>query len=153
MTEFRGRKTKLNKRLVKTIASKVEKGSTYRAAALSSGVSESAFYDWISRGKKDKTGIYQEFLESLNAASASVENRIAQRLVDISTGEGASLDGKIALEYLRRRRPGEWNIPIQQQMTGSDGGALKFEVNLGETTVDLGKINQPGDQDAPGDQD
>tara|TARA_X000000368_G_scaffold224505_1_gene177210 strand:+ start:271 stop:663 length:393 start_codon:yes stop_codon:yes gene_type:complete len=111
----------------------VAKGATYRAAALSAGVSESAFYDWLSRGRKESSGIYQEFLESLNAASASVEARISERLVDISLGDGAQLDGKIALEYLRRRRPEDWNIPVQQQLTGAQGGSLKFIVDLGDS--------------------
>ena len=129
-TEFRGRRSKLTRKIIKSIATKVRKGSNFRAAALSSGVGESTFYSWLERGRQESSGLYREFLESLEASKAQVEVEISESLLDISTIKS---DGRVALEFLRRRNP-EWNIPDRTEVSAS--GQLEFVVDLGQEKAD-----------------
>ena len=114
--EFRGRRSKLTRKIIKSISTKVRKGSNFRAAALSSGVGESTFYTWLARGREETSGLYREFLESLEASSAQVEVEISESLLDISTIKS---DGRVALEFLRRRNPTDWNIPDRTEVSTS----------------------------------
>jgi len=125
-TEHRGRRTKLTRKIIKKICTLVEKGATYRASALACGISERAFYDWLSRGKEDKSGIYNQFLQSLNEASARWETEITTQLTSIIRD---NKDGRVALEMLRRRNPSEWNIPERSEVATS--GDMTFVVDLG----------------------
>ena len=123
-TEFRGRRSKLTRKIIKAISTKVRKGSNFRAAALSSGVGESTFYTWLARGREETSGLYREFVESLEASSAQVEVEISESLLDISTIKS---DGRVALEFLRRRNPTDWNIPDRSEVTAS--GQMEFVVD------------------------
>ena len=124
--EWRGRRTKLTRKIIAHIAKQVRKGATYRAAALASGVSEAAFYNWIARGNKEDSGIYKEFVEALNASSAVVEIEITESIIETIKEKN---DGRVGLEWLRRRRPEEWNIPERSEIAQT--GALSFVVDLG----------------------
>lgn len=130
-TEFRGRRSKLTRKIIKAISTKVRKGSNFRAAALSSGVGESTFYSWLARGREETSGLYREFVESLEASSAQVEVEISESLLDISTIKS---DGRVALEFLRRRNPTDWNIPDRSEVTAS--GQMEFVVDLGQERAD-----------------
>ncbi len=130
-TEFRGRRSKLTRKIIKAISTKVRKGSNFRAAALSSGVGESTFYTWLARGREETSGLYREFVESLEASSAQVEVEISESLLDISTIKS---DGRVALEFLRRRNPTDWNIPDRSEVTAS--GQMEFVVDLGQERAD-----------------
>ena len=129
--EFRGRRSKLTRKIIKSISTKVRKGSNFRAAALSSGVGESTFYSWLARGREETSGLYREFLESLEASSAQVEVEISESLLDISTIKS---DGRVALEFLRRRNPTDWNIPDRTEVSTS--GQMEFVVDLGQGRAD-----------------
>tara|TARA_B100000686_G_C16118988_1_gene631661 strand:+ start:133 stop:561 length:429 start_codon:yes stop_codon:yes gene_type:complete len=124
--EFRGRKGKLTRKMIKSIASKVRKGATFKAAALSSGISNQTLHKWIARGKTETSGIYRELVDTIEANSAQVEIEITESIVDIIREKG---DGRVGLEFLRRRSPGEWNIPERSEVAQT--GALSFVVDLG----------------------
>ena len=130
MTEWRGAKRKLTKPLITKICKSVEKGVTFQTACLKTGISKSSFYKWQALGRKEEKGIYKDFVDALDAAMARAEARVSESVFEVST---VKQDGRVAMEWLRRRNPEEWNIPVQQQLTGAGGGSLQFIVDLGDS--------------------
>ncbi len=125
-TEFRGRRTKLTRKIIRSLSANVRKGATFKAAAASTGIAKQTLYNWIDRGNKETSGIYRELVDSLEANSARVEIEITESIVDIIREKG---DGRVGLEWLRRRNPGDWNIPERSEVAQT--GAVSFVVDLG----------------------
>lgn len=67
-----GRKTTLTKEVIELVCGHIEGGLSNRDAAKLSGISETSFYEWISRGEKDKEKnkktIYAEFADNIKAS-------------------------------------------------------------------------------------
>lgn len=70
-----GRKTKLTPELQARMVEFVAAGNYLSTAAAACGVAESTVHGWIARGRRSKSGIYLEFLESIKKASAEAESK------------------------------------------------------------------------------
>ena len=91
-----GKMVKYNEEIVKEICGHLEEGMPQKDAAILSGVSEATFYRWISEKKS---------FESLVEASLSRYKAKLIKIVNVNSIK----DGKLALEVLARRWPGEFS--------------------------------------------
>lgn len=107
------RPTKITKEIIETIAKEVLHGASYQAAARAGGIHYDTFNEWMKKGREGKSGIYVEFSESLETANAQCEVNMV-RVIQSAAAKG---DWKAALEWLKRRRRGEWgdNMDVTSQ--------------------------------------
>ena len=98
------RPTKLTKDIQKQICDTLKNGATRRDAVLTSGIVYQTFLTWLEKGRKQKYGIYVEFLESVEQAEAEARLKFTKVIMD------AAEDGnwKAAMGYLRVRDPDNW---------------------------------------------
>ena len=89
------------------IVAALRNGADRAAAAEYTGVRYGTFRSWLSRGR-DGQEPFAEFLEDVRAAEAEAAVRMAKVVFDAAYQEK---DVRAALEWLRRRRPEQWNEP------------------------------------------
>jgi len=93
--------SKLNNDLINEICKLIEAGNYARHAALSVGITEQTFYNWINRGERSKSGIYFEFFESIKKSRAkAIVRNVA--IVNKAAQDG---DWKAAMTWLERTEP------------------------------------------------
>ena len=66
-------RSKLTPHLQDTLCGLIADGHTQAAACAACGLGHSAFHNWLSRGRTAKRGIYGEFVEATQKASAQWE--------------------------------------------------------------------------------
>lgn len=72
-----GRPSKaLDAKMVKALTDLLRAGAMIDAACSSVGISRTSFFDWMKRGREDKSGIYNEFADSVKKALADAENSL-----------------------------------------------------------------------------
>lgn len=98
------RPSKLTPETQAVIVDAILHGATYQDAAESAGVWYNTFNEWMKRGADAKSGIYYEFNEAVTRANAEC----AKNMVRVIQSAAAKGDWKAALEWLKRRRRGEW---------------------------------------------
>ena len=64
------RKSKFNEAITSRIVEALRIGATYEIAAEYAGISRSTLYNWMEKGKEQKSGQYRTFLDSIKAAEA-----------------------------------------------------------------------------------
>ncbi len=123
-----GRGKKLTKEKIKEICTHIENGNTNIRACILSNICESIFYEWKSKGEKDKEDgketIYVEFMESQKVAQAKFIDYHLQQIC-ISSGEGNTTDSKWLLE---RKYPNEFGN--KERLDINKTSTKKIEVNL-----------------------
>lgn len=97
----RGRKPKLTEDRFKLIINLISQGNFVDTAVRAAGISDTSYYAWLDRGRKQPNSIYGEFLEAVEVATAKAEVVILKRVMDASK-EGA---WQAAAWYLERTRP------------------------------------------------
>lgn len=115
-----GRPTKWTESVRARIVEACRLGNYRKTAALSAGVSESTFHDWMAAGRRGEPG-FAEFLEAVERAEAESETELAQW-----ARRGAEMDPRIALEFLGRRYPARWG-KTRIEVTGKDEGPLAVQ--------------------------
>lgn len=81
-----GRQSKLTLTVQNDIIKGIRAGLTYEQAAALAGVGESTFYLWKSKGEKQHSGRYVEFLEALKKANVEARAIHLQRIHKASQG-------------------------------------------------------------------
>ncbi len=122
-------KSKLTPELQDKIGRNIRLGMSLKNAALAAGISESTFYDWLSKGEQATRGRYAEFSEYIKESKAIAE----QRHVGIIVKAAVKGDWKAAQFILERRFPEDWGridrLDISGKMkTEEDHGPLTDEV-------------------------
>jgi len=97
-----GRPTKLTPALQARIVRAVREGNYPETAALSEGVSRSAFYEWMERGRKRELP-YADFADAVTRARAT-----AQRKMLGLVAKAAPKDPENARWYLERTAPDQF---------------------------------------------
>jgi transposase len=95
-------KPKLNAEMSKRICDNIKIGMSYKGAALSAGIVESTFYEWLAKGNKAKSGMYKEFSESVSKANGEARKALVARV-------HLNKDWRSDAWILERRFPDEWN--------------------------------------------
>ena len=89
---------KLTRKRIKIITEAISKGCTYKIASGVAGVSESTLYNWLSQGRKEKSGLKKELLEEVKKAEYERANFLLERII-----EHSSKDWKCSAWLLERR--------------------------------------------------
>jgi hypothetical protein len=98
-----GRPTKLTKELQVKIVEAIEAGNYQEVAAQSVGICRTTYFDWMKKGKEQKTGIYVDFSDAIQKARASAE------MSCVSIIQAASHDSwQAAAWWLERTSPDRW---------------------------------------------
>src|SRR5438876_6179573 len=93
-------------------------------ASVAAGVSAAAYYSWKSRGEREPSGEYHDFVEELRKAEAEAERNaveIWRRAID---DDG---DWRAAQAFLERRFPDRWRRRQTNELVGADGGPIQTE--------------------------
>lgn len=107
------RPTKFTDEKARAICKDIEKGNTFRTAALINGVPERTFYDWQEK--------FPQFSQQVNEAEAKAERDVVNDLIH----QTRSGDTKAIIFYLTHRNHDGWRPPKEtKEITGADGGPL-----------------------------
>lgn len=96
-------------------------GCTYKDAAEAAGVSYDTFNEWMKAGAEARSGKFFEFSEAVSKANAQCAVNFT-RVIQSAAAKG---DAKYALEWLKRRRRGEWGDNVD---VTSGGQALTVKI-------------------------
>lgn len=98
------RPSKLTPESQAAIVDAILHGCTYKDAAEAAGVEYNTFNEWMKKGAEAKSGAYHEFNEAVQVANA----QCAANFTRVIQNAAAKGDWKASLEWLKRRRRGEW---------------------------------------------
>jgi transposase len=112
------------------ILSAIEKGMSLEAAAASAGVSRTAIYLWVKKGKRGEPG-YIEFVEDYEAAKATYQETLIDHI-------NSNLDNKTALWMLERKdRAFQLSKKIQVEISKAQRSWVEhLYINLDAATFD-----------------
>ena len=132
------RKTKLNDDLVKIFTTAIEVGMTNVLACKYAGITESTFYSWLDRGRKEKEGVYVEFLQSIKKAESK------HALINLAIVQKAAKTGSwhAACWLLERRHPSFQKQPDQVVEIQLDNSELSTSELLEQIKQTNEKINE-----------
>ena len=146
-----GRKTALlQPNLEQTLLDYIRIGTPVRIAVTTAGVSEQTFYSWINRGMAERERlklvkgaksnptevIFLKFLEQVEQAKAeAVTKKVA--VIAKSGNEG---DWRAAAWWLERQMPEEFGRTDRVEIGGTDGGAIRIQVEMGELENKIAKV-------------
>jgi len=121
-----GRPTKLTPEVQKTICDLIANGNTRECAAGCAGVSTECLYNWMRTNS--------EFSDAIQKADAQAEARMVLVI------EKAAVAGtwQAAARWLEARRAREWQRHERHEITGAEGNALKFVVELDSVDAEDG---------------
>ena len=97
-----GRPSKLTPEVIQTLTSAIGLGASYVDACEAARISYSLFAEWMKKGREQKKGEYADFLEAIKAEEAAAKG-----------------DWKASLEWLKRRRRGEWGDNVDVTSGGA----------------------------------
>ena len=134
------RPTKLTREIIQSIAANIyPAGNYFEVACELAGISKQTGYDWMAMAehrKRRRPGIdaelLSELLDAVNRANAQVESAAVTHW-----RSAFATDWKAAREYVVRRFPERWNIPVRQEVTGAGGGEITVKVIKGVSMDDL----------------
>jgi len=98
------RKSKLTEELIPIIKSEISEGNYVSVVCQAHGINRTSFYDWKNRGEKGKSGIYRDFYEAIEEATAKAE----QKYVGVIKDAANSGVWTAAAWWLERRYPDRW---------------------------------------------
>lgn len=128
----RGRPTKLTPEKHAAIIAAIRAGASRQAAAASVGVAYNTLREWVARGDerhadREPTEDFAAFAADLHTAEAEFEQSLIQQVVSYSA-MGDKPDWRGPAWLLERRFSQQWGKTTKTELTGKDGGSLKFDV-------------------------
>lgn len=126
----RGRKSKLNAKMIQELARHIKAGNFAMVACEYMNIGKSAYYDWLATGRKDKengiSSLYSELVDAIKSAEAEAEMR------NVNIIQNAALNTwQAAAWYLERKHNDRWGVPKQKlEITGKDESPLNVEMRL-----------------------
>ena len=117
--------TKLNRDLIAMIHSYIKTGASNKDACLLCGIAPSTFYTWKKNAKDAKSGIYLDFLNSVELARAKHKQyyiNIVHHTVVHSPRD--------ALEVLKSKYPEEWGRKANLDQLDIDGDRDATEITI-----------------------
>ena len=113
-----GRPSKLTQETIQTLTSAIGLGASYVDACDAARIDYSTFAMWMQKGREGKRGEYVDFLEAIRAEEAAA----TLRHLAVINNAAAKGDWKASLEWLKRRRRGDWGD------NGEVNGTGKYEL-------------------------
>ena len=133
-----GRPTKLTPDIHRAIVTALEAGNYQDDSAAYAGVSTSALYNWLARGRVERERIeagdkprkaetiFVDFLDAVESARAKAAVRHVANIAK------AANDGvwQASAWYLERSYPQKWGRLNRTEISGPDGGPIEARVDL-----------------------
>jgi hypothetical protein len=120
-----GRPTKYTDELAAAICKDIERGNTFRTAALVNGIAESTFHLWREK--------FSEFSERTSIAEAKAEANVVSSLGYLVEKS----DFNAIKFYLTHRNNDGWRPPKQtNEHSGPDGGPIQTKVVVERVSFD-----------------
>ena len=137
-------KLELEPELAARIITYIRAGSYLETAAAAGGVNKSTLHRWLQRGSEGEEP-FAKFCDQVEAALAEAELRDLARI-----DRAADSNWQAAAWKLERRNPKMWGRREYTQVTGADGGPIKYE-QLSESELDAEIERLSAEiEDAPG---
>lgn len=133
-----GRPTKLTPEIQRAIVSALEAGNYQDDSAAFAGISTSALYNWIARGRAERERIeaggkptkseapFVEFVDAVESARAKAAVRHVANIAK-AANEGA---WQASAWYLERSYPQKWGRINRTEISGPGGGPIEAQVDL-----------------------
>ena len=112
--EENGRPSKYSDERAAKIVNYLRVGASRAAASQGSGITYQTFLNWL-RAHDDFAGMVAE-AEAQAEITCTVEVFKAAKNGDV----------KAAIEWLKRRRPGDWSETLRNEQTGANGGPIEI---------------------------
>jgi hypothetical protein len=122
-------KLELEPELASRIVTYIKAGSYVETAAAAAGVNKSTLHRWLKRGAEGEQP-FASFGDSVAAALAEAEIRDLVRI-----DRAAEAQWQAAAWKLERRNPRMWGRREYTELTGADGGPIRYE-ELSEPELD-----------------
>jgi hypothetical protein len=121
------RPTKLTPETQARIIQALEAGNYFETACGYAGIHQATGYAWMAKGREATSGVYREFYEAVEKATANAEAGMVAiiKLASRDTWQAAAW-------WLERRAPDRWGRQ-RQEITGKDGGDIVVRVVRGNT--------------------
>ena len=128
-----GRPTKYTPEIAERIATRVAMGNYRETAAAAEGIAKSTFFEWLDR--------YSDFSDLIEKADAQAEGKRVKTILQAADG------GKwqAAAWYLERKCFDRWGRKDRHELTGKDGGGIKYEVEFVGVSTDMVEVGIEGD--------
>lgn len=111
----------LDSELSARIITYIKAGSYVETAAAAAGVDRSTLHRWLKRGAEGAEP-FANFADAVEAALAEAELRDLARI-----DRAAETQWQAAAWKLERRNPKSWGRREYAELTGGDGGPIRFE--------------------------
>ena len=122
-------KLEIEPELATRIITYIRAGSYVETAAAAAGVDKSTLYRWLERGAEGQEP-FAGFATQVESALAEAELRDLARI-----DRAADSNWQAAAWKLERRNPKMWGRRNFTEMTGADGGPIRYE-QLSESELD-----------------
>lgn len=146
----KGRRTSLNPEVQERIVEALKSGCYVEEAVTYVGISVATVYNWMDRGRKERNRlqafpdsepdttevVFLEFLEAVEKARAASQIRAIAQI------QKAASDGtwQAAAWYLERSAPKRWGRRAEVEVTGSEGGPIRMDVDVTELEKKIAHI-------------
>jgi transposase len=143
-----GRPTKLTPEIHRAIVTALEAGNYQDDSAAYAGVSTSALYNWLARGRTERERIeagekprkaetvFVDFLDAVESARAKAAVRHVANIAK-AANEGV---WQASAWYLERSYPQKWGRLNRTEISGPDGGPIEARIDLDALDDKLTKL-------------
>ncbi len=117
------RPSKLTPERIKIILDAIGIGASYADAAFAAGIDYDTLNNWINKGKTATKGEYFELIGKIRQEEAAA----TLRHLAVINNAAAKGDWKASLEWLKRRRRGEWGDNVDVTSGGKEIERIPFD--------------------------
>lgn len=133
-----------------TLLDYIRIGTPVRNAVTAAGISERTFYSWINRGLAERERLNmvpnakpnpteEIFLHFLQQVERAKSEAVAKKVAVIAKS-GNDGDWRAAAWWLERQLPEEFGKTEKFEIGGSNGEAIKIQVEMGELENKIAKV-------------
>lgn len=129
------RRTKLTPEVTRLFVQALKMSMTIDLASKYAGITNSTFYNWIDRGKREGEGVYFEFLETVNKAiaeSALINMEIIQQAAKEGTWQASAWIMERRHKYHAKQEP-----EVIVQIDAKEASITQLIQQVKETDLEL----------------
>ena len=126
-----GRPSRLNAEMQEKIVSAIRAGNYAKVAAAYAGINVGTFYEWMQKGRTQKTGKYAEFHDAVKLAESQAEVRAVAMVQKSMDNNWAT-----AMTYLERKHPDRWGRRDRLSVEIENKQSLSELLGLGDDEIE-----------------
>jgi hypothetical protein len=120
-----GRPTKLTPEVREEVCQAIRAGNYLETAAAYAGITRETFYDWMRKGRAQKSGAHVDFVDAVEKALADAEMFALQTITNANEWQAAAW-------RLERRYPERWRKRETTEHTGKLEVEQTTKIVIGE---------------------